>query len=117
MIADTDLESGGAPIDELDGTLRLEGRNGRMHDLGNHISPVQQTGSHVLATTRIAFHHLVIGFEARHGDLLNRVGLVRRFGCGDYRSVSNQGKVNARIWDEVGLELGKIDIERSIEPK
>jgi hypothetical protein len=41
--------------------------------VGNNITTVQQAGGHVLSVAGIALNHLIIGFEARHGDLLNRV--------------------------------------------
>ncbi len=43
------LETGGAPVDKLDGALRLDGGNGRVHVLGHDVAAVQQAARHVLA--------------------------------------------------------------------
>ena len=86
-----------------------------MHILGNDIAAVQKTGGHVLAVARVALHHLVVGLEARHGDLLHRVGFVGRFGSGDDRCVGHEREVDTRVRHQVGLELVEIDIERTIE--
>jgi len=40
LVADTDLETSRAPIDELDGALGFESSNGNVHVLGNHIATV-----------------------------------------------------------------------------
>lgn len=64
--ADTDLEASWAPVDELDGTLRLQSRNSRMYVLRDNVSTVQKTSSHVFAISRITFDHLVVRLEARH---------------------------------------------------
>ena len=39
---ESDLEASGAPVDELDGPLRLDGGNGGVDVLGDDISAVQQ---------------------------------------------------------------------------
>lgn len=77
LVADTELESGGAPVDELNGTLRLQGRNSVVSVLWYHVSAVQQTSCHVLAVARVALDHLIVWLEASHCDLLYRVRLVR----------------------------------------
>jgi hypothetical protein len=64
--ANTNLEASRAPINELDGTLRLESGDSGVNVLGHNIATVQQTGSHVLAIARITFYHLVVGLEAGH---------------------------------------------------
>lgn len=115
LIADTNFETSGAPIDELNRSLCLEGSNSAVNIVGNHIPTVEQAGSHVFSITRITFDHLVVGLEARHGDLLNRVGLVLCFGCRYNWRVGDEREVDTRIRDEVGLEFGKIDIEGTVE--
>ena len=74
-----DLESGGAPIDELNGTLGLDGGNGGLHILRHDITAVQQAASHVFSFTRIGFDHLVPGLKAGEGHLSDRVLLVVGF--------------------------------------
>jgi hypothetical protein len=63
----------------------------------------------------IALHHLVIGLEAGHGHLLDRVGLMSGLGGRDDGGIGHQREVDARIWDQVGLELVQIDVQRTVE--
>lgn len=113
--ADTNLESSWAPVNELDGALGLESSNSNVDILWYNITTVQHAGSHVLSVTWITLDHLVVGLEAGHGDLLNRVGLVRCLCGGDDRSVGNEREVDTGVWDQVGLKLVEIDVEGSIE--
>ena len=113
--ADTNLETSWAPVDELNGTLGLKSGNSRVNVLRNNITTVQQAGSHILSVTRIALHHLVVGLEARHRNLLDGVGLVGSF-CGrDDWSICDEREMDTWVWDQVGLELVEIDVKRSIE--
>jgi len=117
LVVDSDLETSGTPVDELDGTLGLNGSNGSIHVLGNDVTAVQHAACHVLSVTGIALDHLVGWLEASVGDLsdgeLLVVGLLGR----DDGSVSNQGEVDTGIGDQVGLELSEIDVEGTIEAK
>jgi hypothetical protein len=88
-----------------------------MHILGDDITTVQQTGSHILSITRIALYHLVVWLEARHGDLLDRVGFVRSFGSRNNWCISNEREVDTWVWDQVGLELVEINVEGTIKTK
>jgi len=115
--ADTNLESSRAPVNKLDSSLGLEGSNGGMDVLGHNVAAVEQAGSHVFAVARIAFHHLVVGLEARHGDLLDRVGFMGCLGSRHNRGVGDKGEMDARVWDKVGLELVQINVQRPIESK
>jgi hypothetical protein len=115
LVADTDLEASGAPVDELDGTLGLEGGNGGVGLLGDNITPVEQAGGHVLAIARITLDHLVVGLEARHGDLIDGVGLVGSLVGGDDGSVGNEREVDTGVGHQVGLEFVQINIEGTIE--
>jgi len=115
LIADADLEAGRTPVDELNGALGLESGDGTMGILGHDISTVEQTGGHVLSITRVALDHLVVGFEAGHGNFLNRVRLVRSLGGGDHGRVCNQGEVDAWIWHQIRLELVQVNVKRTIE--
>ena len=49
LVVDADLEPGGAPVDELDGLVHLDGGDGGVHVLGDDIASVQEAHSHVLA--------------------------------------------------------------------
>lgn len=86
-----------------------------MSVLGDDITTVQQTGSHVLSVSGVTLDHLVVGLEAGHGHLLDRVGLVSGLGSRDNGRVGDQREVNTRVRDQVGLELVQIDVEGSIE--
>ena len=67
--------------------------------------------------SRIALDHLVGWLEASVGDLSNGelfvVGLLSR----DDWSVGGERKVDPWVGDQVGLELGKIDVESTVEPE
>ena len=117
LVVDADLEASGTPVNELDGTLCLDGGNGSIDVLGHHITTVKHAASHVLAMTRIALHHLVGWLKAGIGDLGNTqllvVGLLSR----DYRGIGSKGEMNTRVWNQVGLELCKINVESTVETK
>ena len=115
LVADTDLETSWAPVDELDGALSLEGGNSSVGVLWNDITTVQQAGGHVLSVAWVALNHLVVWLEAGHGDLLDRVGLVGSLSGGDNWSVGNEWEVNTWVWNQVGLELVEVDVEGTIE--
>lgn len=83
--------------------------------LGDDVATVQQAGGHVLSVSGVTLDHLVVRLEAGHGDLLDRVDLVRSLGCRDDRRVGDEREVDARVGNQVRLELVQIDVERSIE--
>merc|ERR1719322_2266055 len=117
LVVDTDLESGGTPVNELDAPLGLDGGNGSVHVLGHHVSSVEEAAGHVLAVTRVTLDHLVSGIEAGIGDLrdseLLMVGLLGR----DDGSVGDQGEVDPGVGHQVGLELSQVHIQGSVEPQ
>jgi hypothetical protein len=69
--ADTDLEASWAPVNELDGPLGFKGCDSSVDIIWDNIATVKQTSSHILSIAGIAFHHLVVGLEAGHGNLLD----------------------------------------------
>ncbi|KAJ6446133.1 LOW QUALITY PROTEIN: RNA recognition domain-containing protein [Purpureocillium lavendulum] len=69
LIVDTQLETGRAPFDEVEGGLGLDGGNGSAAVAGDDIATVQQGNSHVLAIARVADDHLVVGLEALGGSI------------------------------------------------
>ena len=89
------LEASGAPVDELDGALGLDGGDGGVDILGHDVTTVQHAAGHVLAVTGVALHHLVGGLEAGVGDLSHRQLLVVGLLGGDDGSVSGQREVDA----------------------
>ena len=64
---------------------------------------------------RVTLHHLVGRLEAGVGDLgdgqLLVVGLLGR----DDRSVGRQWEVDTWVWHQVGLELGQVHVQGSVE--
>ena len=115
LVADTDLETGGAPVDKLDGALGLELGNGIVGALGDDITTVEQAGGHVLSVARVALDHLVVGLEAGIGDFHNGVGLVGGLCGGDDRRVGNEREVDTRVGHQVGLELVQVNVQGTIE--
>merc|ERR1712226_1702384 len=47
LVVDTAFETGGGPVNELNGTLGLDGSNGSVDILGDNITTVHQATSHV----------------------------------------------------------------------
>ena len=115
LVADSDLEAGWAPVDELDGALGLESGDGLLNIDRDDIAAVEKAGGHVFAVARVALDHLAVRLEARHADLLDTVGLVGSLGCGDDWRVGDQREVDARVWDQVGLEFVEVDVQRTVE--
>ena len=117
LVVDTYLEAGGAPVDELDRALRLDGGDGGVDVLRDDVAAVEAAAGHVLAVTRVALHHLVGRLEAGVGDLCGRQLLVVRLLGGDDRSVVDEREVDARVGNQIGLELRQIDVEGTVEAK
>merc|ERR1719446_413535 len=76
LVVDAALEAGRAPVDELDGTLGLDGSDGGVDVLRDDVTTVHHAARHVLAVTRIALGHHVGRLEASVGDLGDGEGLV-----------------------------------------
>ena len=69
LIVDTDLEPSRAPIDELDGSLGLDGGDGGVDVLWNDVSSVHHGAGHVLSVSWVALGHHGGRFEGGVGDL------------------------------------------------
>ncbi|WAR26379.1 hypothetical protein MAR_012083, partial [Mya arenaria] len=117
LVVDADLESGGTPVDELDGPLGLDGGDGGVDVLGDDVTTVQHAAGHVLAVTGIALYHLVGGLEAGVGDLGNGELLVVGLLGGDDGGVCGQGEMDTWVGHQVGLELSQIHVEGTVEPE
>ena len=115
MLRTAHLEASGAPVDELDGALGLDGGDGGVDVLGHDVTTVQHAAGHVLAVTGVALHHLVGGLECCVGDLRHRQLLVVGLLGGDDGSVGGQREVDTWVGHQVGLELGQIHVEGAIE--
>merc|ERR1719271_641409 len=115
LVVDTALETGRAPVDELDGALGLDGGDGGVDVLRDDVTTVHHTGGHVLTVTRITLGHHVSWLETGVGDLSDGEGLVVGLLSGNDRRVGGNHEVNTWVWHEVGLELGDIDVDGTIE--
>merc|ERR1719314_43260 len=69
LVVDTALEAGWAPVDELDGSLGLDGGDSGVDILGDDITSVHEAASHVLSVARVALGHHGGGLEGAVGDL------------------------------------------------
>jgi hypothetical protein len=76
LVVNSTFESSGAPVDELDGSLGLDGGNGGVDVLGDNVSTVHEAASHVLSVTGVALGHHGGGLEGRVGDFGNGELLV-----------------------------------------
>jgi len=117
LVVDSALESGGAPVDELDGTLGLDGGDGSVDILGDDISAVHQAAGHVLSVTGVALGHHGGGLESGVGDLGHGQLLVVGLLGGDDGSPRAQHEVDTGVGHQVGLELSDIDVQGTIEPQ
>ena len=115
LVVDADLEPGGTPVDELDGPLGFDGGDGSVDVLGDDVTTVQHAAGHVLPVTWVALDHLVGWLEGCVGDLGNRQLLVVGLLGGDDRGVGGQREVNSWVGDQVGLELGQVDVEGAVK--
>jgi hypothetical protein len=113
----TGLETGGTPVNKLDGALVLDLVDGNAHILGNDVTTVHQAAGHVLALTRIALHKGVGRIEGGSGDLLHRVLLVRSTRLAHKRGVGGGEEVDARMRHQVDLELVDIHVKRALKAK
>ena len=117
LVVDTALEAGGAPVDELDGALGLDGGDGGVDVLGDDVTTVHETARHVLAVAGVALGHHGGGLVRGVGDLRDGELLVVRLLRGDHGGVRGEHEVDPGVGHEVGLELGDVDVERAVEAK
>jgi hypothetical protein len=117
LVVDSALETGGAPVNELNGSLGLDGGDGRVDILGDNISSVHQAASHVLSVTGVALGHHVGGLEHRVGDLGNRKLLVVSLLSRDDGGVRGKHEMDSGVGHQVGLELRDIHVQGTIETK
>jgi len=115
LVVDTALEAGGAPVDELDGALGLDGGHGGVDVLGDDITTIHHAAGHVLAVAGIALNHHGGGLEDGVGDLSNGELLVVGLLGGDDGSIGGKHEMDTGIRHQVGLELSDIDVEGTIE--
>jgi len=63
LVVNTALESSGAPVNELDGSLGLDGGDGGVDILGDDITSVHEAACHVLSVSGVALGHHGGGLE------------------------------------------------------
>mmetsp|Transcript_30916 Transcript_30916/g.59626 ORF Transcript_30916/g.59626 Transcript_30916/m.59626 type:complete len:350 (+) Transcript_30916:38-1087(+) len=117
LVVDSALETGRRPVNELNGTLGLDGGNSSVDILGDDVTTVHEAASHVLTVARIALSHHGGRFEGRVGNLSDRELFVVCLLGRDDRGVGRKHKVNTRVRDKVGLELGHVDVEGTVKTK
>merc|ERR1711899_682908 len=117
LVVDADLEASGTPVHELDAPLGLDGGDGGVDILGDHVSPVEQAAGHVLAMAGGALHHLVGGLKASVSDLTHGQLLVVSLLGGHDGSVGDQREVDPGVGHQDPLPSGKVHVESSIKPQ
>ena len=82
LVVDTALETSRAPVNELDGSLGLDGGNGGVDIFGDDVTSVHEATGHVLSVSGVTLGHHSGGLEGGVGDLgygeLLVVGLLGR---------------------------------------
>jgi len=115
LVVDTALEASWAPVDELDGSLGLDGGNGGVDILGDDVTSVHKAAGHVLSVSGVTLGHHSCGLEGGVGDLGNGELLVVGLLGGDDWSIGGKHEMDSGVWHEVGLELGDIDVKGTVE--
>merc|ERR1719273_2116632 len=115
LVVDTALETGWAPIDELNGSLGLDGGNSGVDILGDDITSVHEAAGHVLSVSWITLGHHSGWLEGGVGDLSNGELFVVCLLSGDDWGVGGKHEMDTWVWHQVGLELSDIDVEGTIE--
>jgi len=79
LVVDSALESSRTPVNELDGSLGLDGGNGGVNILGDNITSVHEATGHVLSVSWVTLGHHRGWLESGVGDLGHRELLVVGF--------------------------------------
>ena len=115
LVVDTALEAGWAPVDELDGSLGLDGGDSGVDILWDDITSVHEAASHVLSVSWVALGHHGGWLEGGVGDLSDGELLVVSFLGGDDWGVRGKHEMDSWVWHQVGLELSNINVQSTIE--
>jgi len=83
LVIDSAFETSWAPVDELNGSLGLDGGNGGIDIFWDNITSVHQTTSHVFSVSWVTLHHHGGWLEDGVGDFSNGQLLVVSFLSGD----------------------------------
>jgi len=97
LIVDSDFESGGAPIDELDGSFGFNGGNGSVNIFGDDVSSVHHGTGHIFSVSGVTFGHGIGGFEDGVGDFGNRELFVISFFGRDDGGIRRKHEVDSGI--------------------
>jgi len=71
LVVNSTLETGRAPVNELDGSLGLDGGDSGVDILWDDITSVHEAACHVLSVSWVTLGHHGCGFESRVGNLGN----------------------------------------------
>jgi hypothetical protein len=115
LIINPQLEARRTPINKLNGPTRLNTRNRLVGVSRDDIATVQKRTGHVMCGTGVTNNHLIVGFKALEGDVLDAVGFMLGFGFGDDGGTGDQGVVDSWVRDEIGLEFGEVDVQGAFE--
>ena len=115
LVVDAALETSRAPIDELNGSFRLNGSDGGVDILRDDVASVHQTARHVFAVSRVALGHHRLRFKRGVCDFRHRQLFVVGFFRGNNRRVRGQHEVNSRVRHQVGLKLRHVHVQRAIK--
>jgi len=115
LIVNTAFEASWAPVDELNGSLGLDGGDWGVDIFGDDVTSVHKAASHIFTVSGIAFGHHGSGFESGVGDFSNWELFMISFLGWDNWGVWWQHEMDSRIWHQVGLEFSDIYVQGSIE--
>mmetsp|Transcript_38509 Transcript_38509/g.96795 ORF Transcript_38509/g.96795 Transcript_38509/m.96795 type:complete len:295 (-) Transcript_38509:622-1506(-) len=115
LVVDATLEASRAPVNKLNGALGLDGGHSGVDILGDNVTAVHQAAGHVLAVAGVALGHHGGGLKGAVGNLSNRQLLVVRLLSRDDGRVGREHEVDAGVGNQVGLKLGHIDVQGTVE--
>jgi len=115
LVVNSTLETGRAPVNELDGSLGLDGGDSGVDILGDDITSVHEAAGHVFTVAGVALGHHGGGLEGRVGDFGHGELFVVGFLGRDDGSVRGKHEMDSGVGDEVSLEFGDINVEGTIE--
>lgn len=114
-VVDADLETGRAPLDQIECRFCLKRSNCRVAFSRNNITTVEKSHSHVFSLSWVTDHHLIGGLCTLAGELINLKALVGRVLLADDRSIADQRIVDTRVWDKIRLEFVEVDVQGAVK--
>jgi hypothetical protein len=117
LVVDSDLETSRAPVNELDGSLGLNGGNGSVDILGDDITSIKHRAGHVFTMSGVTLSHHGGGFKGTVGDFSNRELFVISLFSRDDRGIRRQHEMDSGIRYQIGLEFSDINVKGTIESK